>query len=213
MTNRIIEESLNRGFGSMNKNDYEVLIFHILRGLESDDEKSIKDLSSYAISKKLRIPESKVKRLLYESDLRYPEDNENLKNELMQVFKKVHFQKDGKTLKFVVKKKVLRQYLADELAKDERFFDMSFNTEIVVISTTDLYYIYEELYADEAKEMLADVKRRASEEKNLPTTWQDVLKAIAKHGAKKYLGDSFDTIADFSMESIEKHLQSKIQSD
>lgn len=207
MDNPIIAELLRRGFGSMNKNDYEVLIFHILSEPDVSKEISIYNLSTYEISKKLQIPESKVKRLQYESELRYPPENEDLKAELMTLLKRVNYQKDGKTIRFVIKKKILRQYLADELAKTNRFFDTSFNSEIVVISVTDLYHIYETLYQDDAKELLIEVKNRVKNEKDLPTTWQDVLQSVAEDFLRKAVGKSCDTIVDFSIEKISEYLK------
>ena len=53
-----IDNYLKRGFGSMNKNDFEVMIMHeLLQG-------KLKGKSNYEISRELRVPESKVKRLI-----------------------------------------------------------------------------------------------------------------------------------------------------
>ena len=60
-----IEAYLQRGFGSMNKNDFEVWIFNELL------KTKLAGLSNYAISVELKLPEQKVKRLKYEATLRY----------------------------------------------------------------------------------------------------------------------------------------------
>lgn len=54
----VIQLYLKRGFGSMNKNDFEVWIFNEWRKLQ---DKKDKNLSDYAISKELKISETKVK--------------------------------------------------------------------------------------------------------------------------------------------------------
>ena len=75
---KFIQDYLQRGWGSMNKNDFEVWIFYQL--LQNDDY-SLKEASDYQIAIALRIPESKVKRLRYESMLKYgllEEQAENL---------------------------------------------------------------------------------------------------------------------------------------
>ena len=59
-----IDAYLNRGFGSMNKNDFEVFIFNEL--LRNPLYGKYMD---YDFSVMLRIPESKVKRLRYEANL------------------------------------------------------------------------------------------------------------------------------------------------
>lgn len=53
----VINEYLSRGFGSMNKNDFEVWIFNYLL------QERLKGKSNYDISIELKIPEQKVKRL------------------------------------------------------------------------------------------------------------------------------------------------------
>ena len=51
-----------KGFGSMNKNDFEVFIFSRLLQIER-----FKGKSNYDLSILLHIPESKIKRLRYEA--------------------------------------------------------------------------------------------------------------------------------------------------
>lgn len=64
--NTVIDQYLARGFGTMNKNDFEVWIFHYLM------QHRLQGKSNYDISVALKIPEQKVKRLRYESELKYP---------------------------------------------------------------------------------------------------------------------------------------------
>mgnify|MGYP003296971562 CR=1 FL=1 len=76
----VINESLRRGFGSMTKNDYEVFIFNEL--LKTSDYEGKSD---FEISIKLKIPQSKVKRLRYEAALRNGGFEENdMKNEFLK---------------------------------------------------------------------------------------------------------------------------------
>lgn len=60
----VLQAYVERGFGSMNKNDFEVWIFSQLMDGE------LKGKSNYDISTLLRMPESKVKRLAYEALLK-----------------------------------------------------------------------------------------------------------------------------------------------
>lgn len=64
---KIIESYLERGFGSMNKNDFEVFIFSWLIQNHSD----YVNTTDNEISWQLKIPESKVKRLRYEAELKF----------------------------------------------------------------------------------------------------------------------------------------------
>lgn len=120
-------------FGSMNKNDYEVALFHLLL------ENGYSDKSDHFMSKLLQIPESKVKRLRYEVNLVYPKTDDEYKKEFYyllnrQSYKMTH---DNK-IQFAVNDKMLRLYLIDMLDEVGSFSDSSFNSNIVTISASDL---------------------------------------------------------------------------
>ena len=61
---KALDVYLNRGFGSMNKNDFEVFIFSQLL------DKRFLGYNDYKISIELKIPISKIKRLRYEASLK-----------------------------------------------------------------------------------------------------------------------------------------------
>ena len=86
---KFIDRYIERGFGSMNKNDFEVEIFHYL--LQTNYFESTKD---YEISRQLRIPQSKVKRLKYESELKYPEKNQDEKVKEILGNAKIYFDRE-----------------------------------------------------------------------------------------------------------------------
>ena len=68
----VINDYLSRGFGSMNKNDFEVWIFNFLL------QEKLKGKSNFEISIELKIPEQKVKRLKYEAELKYGSPDKSL---------------------------------------------------------------------------------------------------------------------------------------
>ena len=120
-------------FGSLNKNDYEVALFHLLL-INGNANKS-----DHYLSKMLQIPESKVKRLRYESNLVYPKPEEELKKDFYSLlsarsYKLTH---DNK-IQFAVNDKMLRLYLNDMLDEVGSFSDSSFNSNIVTISPMDM---------------------------------------------------------------------------
>lgn len=80
----VINKYLTRGFGSMNKNEFEVWIFHYLLSNRFINE------NNYDISIQLRIPETKVKRLRYEAELKYgdPKDEESYRIALEKLLEK-----------------------------------------------------------------------------------------------------------------------------
>lgn len=131
--NNIVQDYLKKGFGSMNKNDFEVWIFHYLL------ENGYASKSDNQISRELKIPESKVKRLRYEADLVYPKNEESFKKEFYEVLKsRVYKQVGDNKIQFVIRDKNLRLYLNDKLESFGSFADSSFNADIVTITAQDL---------------------------------------------------------------------------
>lgn len=140
-----INDYLNRGFGSMNKNDFEVWIFNYLL------QEKLKGKSNYDISIELKMPEQKVKRLKYEAGLKYgsPQDTTTYAKDFSELLSKVHIKKDGSCVQFVVEDLQLRKYLDSLLKKDGRFSNTSFNTEIVSIDADDLEFLMKSIFPNE----------------------------------------------------------------
>lgn len=122
-----------RGFGAMNKNDLEILIFDTLR--EINKGKGPK--SNYQWSIDLHIPETKVRKLAYEADLVYREyDDEKLKADFFLILEKnlSKFSNDGKKIQFVVENRTLRTKIFADLKALGYFADTSHNSEIVSLT-------------------------------------------------------------------------------
>lgn len=127
----LIEECLSR-FGSMNKNDYEVALFTLLL------RNGYSEMSDFDISRELKITETKVKRLRYESNLVYP-NNTDLRNQLRVLLDKVKFRiSDSNKIQFLIKDKNLRLYANDIFEAQGGFADSSFNSSIVSVTPEDL---------------------------------------------------------------------------
>lgn len=141
----VIDQYLARGFGSMNKNDFEVWIFNYLLS------EKLKGKSNYDVSVELRIPEQKVKRLKYEAGLKYgsPRDMEAYASAFAALLTKAQLKKDGSCVQFVVEDLQLRKYLDSLLKKDGRFSNTSFNTEIVSIDADDLEFLMKTIWPKE----------------------------------------------------------------
>ena len=137
---KMLDKYLKKGFGSMNKNDFEVFIFNELlssRFIEKND---------YAISLELQIPVSKVKRLRYEASLKYPK-NFNSKEMFIKALKGARYEKEQ--IVFVCENVALRQYLRSKLLERGNFYDTSFNSEIVKISNKDFFSLLEDIIMDQ----------------------------------------------------------------
>ena len=182
--NDVIKEYLNRGIGSMNKNDFEVWIFN-------EWHKTQNNLSDYEISRNLRIPESKVKRLKYEASLKYSnEDNvDDLKKIFLEDIKIAKYKKESSKLQFVVKDKVVRQYISDLLTQDGRFLESSLTSETVHIYVDDFIYLLDILNVSINKDkIIKEAEKKAESNHDFPTTFTDILKSILEDCSNKKIG-------------------------
>lgn len=199
--NSIIEAYLTRGFGSMNKNDFEVFIFHWLL----NNNEKCKGKSDFVISQTLKIPESKVSRLRYEAGLKYGESNtEHYREELKTALSKAKCEEgatEGKIM-MSIPDKLLRQYLSNMLTEDGRFLDGSFNSNVVTMSAGNFIFVLENMFLDEKerKAIIEEAKKSIDKSKQIPKTVSESLKqlgiSLGKSVLEKIIGSSTDTLVD-----------------
>ncbi len=130
-----LERYLQKGFGSMNKNDFEVFIFGRLLNTK------LRGLGDYEISRVLQIPQTKVKRLRYEADLK--EGGRDYKTMFESIIRQAKLRSGGEQILFSVEDLSLRRYLDSILKSDGRFSDSSFNSEIVSVNLEDFVFLCE----------------------------------------------------------------------
>ena len=130
----VVNAYLGKGFGSMNKNDFEVWIFHYLLVNRYSGK------TDYEISLELRIPVTKVKRLRYEAELKYGNhvDMDDLKGYYAEAFnkilEKIHFTRKGEFLMFVVEDVGFRKYIEYILRNQGHLTDGSFSSDIITMN-------------------------------------------------------------------------------
>lgn len=182
-----IKEYIKRGFGSMNKNDFEVFIFNQWLSFENNKEKS-----DYAISRELRIPESKVKRLRYESSLVYSEyqnDDKRLKDKFYDDLKNAKYKADSQKLYFLVPDKLVRQYINDILEKDGRYLESSLTSSSVSIYINDFIYLIDKLKLVDRDVIVNKAKEESKKNAGFPVEWMDIVKEFLVNCAKDKLGE------------------------
>lgn len=196
-----ILQYLDRGFGSMNKNDFEVFIFNYLVQNEFADK------SDNAISRELRIPETKVKRLRYEAALKYPNDKISYKDRFYKTLEScVYKQLDSNRIQFSITDKALRLYLDDMLEEKGSFADSSFNSNIVTLTACDLMLLIANF--EGKKELISLITESISKSsKTFPQEKKEllhngaiaVLKDVGNHFAPNvtdFLSDYFNQITE-----------------
>lgn len=186
-----VDDYLQRGFGSMNKNDFEVFIFSWLTSFGSCQDKT-----DYAISCELKIPESKVKRLRYEAGLRYGTANESdYWQQLRKALKSAQYRSTGNGgLRLSIPDKQLRLFLKDQLQHDNRFFDSSFAENVVVLDVEDFLYLADNFFSEADKAELIVQAKKASNGATLPKSTGEIIKTcsvgVAKSFLKRFINDS-----------------------
>lgn len=166
-----IHQYIHRGFGSMTKNDFEVFLFgQILLMTE------YKGKSNYELSILLRIPESKVKRLRYESALRNSDPTINYRTVVYNLLDKAQLRAEDKKIVFQVEDIMIKSYISSILKKEGRMLDSSFNSELVVLRLSDFQYLAQEVYpkgeVDNVLQKAADLSKHSQDK---PITWNEVL--------------------------------------
>ena len=174
-----IDQYLDKGFGSMNKNDFEVWIFYFLL------QNQLKGKSNFDISIELRVPESKVKRLRYEAILKYgePQNTEYYVDAFEKLLSHVYLKNDGEYIQFVIEDLQLRKFLDSVLKKDGRFSNTSFNTEIVSIDADDLEYLLKTLWPKEDFDAICNQAKKKKKKNQL--TFKELIKEFAIKSANE----------------------------
>ena len=208
MVTPFIQQYLNRGWGCMNKNDFEVYIFN-----QIITDPNYEGKNDYELSTELAIPQAKVKRLRYESNLKYGRNNAEVYN---QQFREVLMNakpqaiNNGKAVKFCMEDKGLYLYIDNLLKKDGRFGERSFNSELMVISMEDLVYLLETtLLSPTEKEDILTQFRKASNDNSITISYAllEIAKAFAKGAGKGLTRGWKGELWDFAADNIGSLIQ------
>ena len=200
-------------FGSMNKNDYEVALFHLLL-LNGYGGKSDFDLSVM-----LQIPESKVKRLRYEESLVFPKASNSADSyymdELAEMLTNRKYRIHNDRIQFAISDKHFRLYINDILMKSGRFADSSFNSNIVSLTVADLLYLLEKCgikSSDNVRKIRIDIEKGEKEfEKSIIESLQDLSVEALKEIFRTVMSDKLiDKLEDFT-KSIIKSVKKQIK--
>lgn len=138
---------VQRGFGSMNKNDFEAWIFYQWRKIDSHENLSIAEMS-----RKLRIKPSKVKALIAEADVKfYNGDKNDYIHDFERALKNVEIndRPNGKCFSIHVENPAVQNYIKSVLDKENKFSDTSFSKDIMCLNSIDLECLQKHFYEKE----------------------------------------------------------------
>lgn len=198
-----LQQYMLGGFGSMNKTDVEILVFHLLRKYSSlNGIKSQQDLSLA-----LRIPVSKISRLCYESNLRYGDDSnreQTFKDSLIPILMEAHFNVENNRVRFAVEDKFIRLQLQAKMKEIHGFADSSFNSEVVSISIPDFVEFYSTVFPEDAKMLEVAVNKATKESKNPKSSFAEKLSSYLKQLSTD---GSIQVISGITLQFVLKALQ------
>ncbi len=172
-TKDFIERYSTQGFGSMNKNYFEVLIFDLLRR-----NGNLKDKTNYEASILLKIPDSKIKRFAYETDLKYGNINlQDITKDFFKIIAKSKLLTDQNKIQFVIENKFLRTSISAKLKELGHFSDSSFNSEIISIHIDSFIDLLESYYPKKSIEQIVkDCKKLVKADKGEEITVKLIMK-------------------------------------
>jgi len=159
---------LERGFGSLNKREIDILMMHLLIKYSSISSKS-----NHELSLQFLLSPTKIKNLRYEAKLKYLKKNDYFTKELLNLLKYVKLKKQDNNLwiMFSVEDELLKQYIQAKIKEIGSFTDSSFNSEIVKIELRDFVYLIDTVIDPSQKikitntiNAIADTKKSVFEE-------------------------------------------------
>lgn len=175
------------GFGSMNKNDFEVMIYDLLKKYGNLSGKS-----NYDISLELQITESKVKKLSYEAELKYNDHNDDtFKNDFFIILEKAKFRRDTNKVLFSVEDKFLRTSISAKLKALGHFSDSSFNSEIISIDLESFIDLLDSVLSKKEKELIIKKNKSIFEEEPI-IDFKELIRKVIYGAAGKIGGKIID---------------------
>ncbi len=199
-----IKTYIDRGFGSMNKNDFEVFIFGQLLAMAE-----YKGKSNYELSLSLHVPESKIKRLRYESALRTSTKTEtDYKNDVYSLLSKATLRGREKKIVFQVEDIMTKMYITSVLKKDGRIIDTSFNPELVVIHVDDFKFLAQNVYPKGEIEKLMNAAKNATKKE---VGWSEIMGWVIEGTVSGLASGTISAVIDLTPAGILKSINNVIK--
>ncbi len=132
-------------FGSVSKQELDIFLFGLFKKREF-----IKGDNSWEIACELKISKSKAQKYLYETELRENKANER-SDKLKAVLDKIPtIEKDG-TLSLVIDSLYMRDFVRNELRKENYFSDRSFASDVVKMPVEGYLFLLKKYNNDQYK--------------------------------------------------------------
>lgn len=178
---------LKFGLGSMPKSDIDALVMHLLdtHGL---DGSPLAIYSNQTVSERLKTPVTKIKKLRYDSALKFGGRIEDqAMGRLLAALSKASLEPDGEKICLIIEDSLAKNWLQGQLKIHQHIFDYSFNTEIVKVSSAGLFdvlsAVFDKVEIETFKKGYEDAKKKKNDAERLET-FKRVAKKFAEGAAK-----------------------------
>lgn len=198
-----LESYFERGLGSLNKRDIEVLLIYLL----VRDGCMGPDIDINKISRLLKLSQTKTRNLVYDVQLRYLQYSEvEAIKHFIELIENARFEITKERITFVVRDPLLRQYLEDWISHIHGFSDTSFNKELIKISPELLPEIFTYLAGIHSSEQvkLEELKSRLPKDVDQSLFSQLTVKGLFKMFVEKYMQH---LVSDMSKTTLAKTVE------
>ncbi len=182
-----LDNYLKFGLGAMPKSDIDALVMHLLDTYGLDGA-PLAIYSNQTVSERLKTPVAKIKKLRYESALKFGgQIEEQAKGRLLAALSKASLEPDGEKIGLIIEDALAKNWLQGQLKIHQHIFDYSFNTEIVKVNSADLFDVLAAVFDLEEitafKQGYDEAKTEKTHKKRLDT-FKSVVNKFAEGAAK-----------------------------
>ncbi len=143
-TKTLMENILERGFGTLSKKDIDVLMMHLLFNDKQFDESS----DHYEIAKKLKTTPAKVRNLIYDMQLRYGNEELDIKQILLTRLLSGQYVVDGPYIVLEIRNPQYKDLFEYEVRQLGGFSDGSFNSSVIKLKKEALRKLFNKFFDD-----------------------------------------------------------------
>lgn len=162
---KIAEKYFNKNFGTLQKADFEVLLFSIyINRILDKGEENVIDYSDYTLAKELGIAQTRIKNLKVKKQLQYPRENFNWRESFIKLWENARYE-NGK-IKIYIPDVNLFNEIQNAIEENGGFIEKQLNPKLLQVSP----------------EYFVDVLLLSSEESDRKTLRKEIKSIITKNG-------------------------------
>lgn len=156
-TNDLFELYLKNNFGSLNKTEFEELLLELLRR-----HSNLGNMSNFEISINLHLPESRVRSMVYRSQLKYVNYKiEDIRKQLFGQLWQGYFEIKDDMIRITIENQYVKQAV-ESIVKEKGGVPVgTFNKETLILSSDGFSKLLPSLFTDEEIKLIsAEIRKK-----------------------------------------------------